>query len=622
MTRVPRAALFWFVTLLTIPLVRAVDDTWNYSVQADSVIELAPPKITLRWTQDTAGTPASYTVYRKAPSATSWGVGTTLPGHVTTYADTSVTVGQPYEYRIVKVAGPRLGYGYVQAGIQLPLVEDRGTVILVVDRTHSAALAAELFRLQQDLVGDGWKVLRHDVAPTDSVVSVKQLIKADYDAAPHQVRSVFLFGHVPVPYSGKLNPDNHPDHIGAWPADAYYGDMHGTWTDSSVNYRQTLNPDAADAARLSNFPGDGKFDQCALPGAVELEVGRVDLANLPGRPTRHADATFVSEEALLRQYLNKDHNFRHHRLNVQRRALIGDYFGLRGGEAFSASGYRSFAPLVGPAAITNLNLAPAPTSWVSALASRDYLLAYGCGPGTYRTIDGIGTNGAYRDGNSTDLVRHDIQAVFTLIFGSWLGDWDTEDNLMRSILAAPACSLAAAWSGRPHWFVHPMGTGATIGSTARLAQNNTDLYQNQVNASAHQIHIALMGDPTLRLHPVAPITGLAGTSAPTGTTLTWERSLDDHIVGYHVYRAPLIGATFTRLTSAPATNLTFTDLSSDSASIYMVRAVKLENTPSGSYYNASQGIFWTASDNASRLLALASPSPAKAVAAVTQPRSE
>src|SRR5205807_10057541 len=26
----------------------------------------------------------------------------------------------------------------------------------------------------------------------------------------------------------------------------------------------------------------------------------------------------------------------------------------------------------------------------------------------------------------------------------------------------------------------------------------------------------------------------------------------------------------------------------------MVRAVKLENTPSGSYYNASQGIFWSA----------------------------
>jgi hypothetical protein len=32
----------------------------------------------------------------------------------------------------------------------------------------------------------------------------------------------------------------------------------------------------------------------------------------------------------------------------------------------------------------------------------------------------------------------------------------------------------------------------------------------------------------------------------------------------------------------------------------MVRAVKLESTPSGSYYNASQGIFWTVGDDFSR----------------------
>src|SRR6185295_10099117 len=190
-----------------------------------------------------------------------WGGGTALAGTATSYADTSAVAGLAYEYQVVKNAGSYTGYGYIQAGINVPLVESRGKVVLIVDNTYASGLAAELTRLQQDLAGDGWTVLRHDVARNDAVVNVKNLIKADYDADPANVKAVFLFGHVPVPYSGLLNPDGHPDHYGAWPADVYYGDMDGNWTDNSVNYTQTVNTDPADAARLTNVPGDGKFDQ-------------------------------------------------------------------------------------------------------------------------------------------------------------------------------------------------------------------------------------------------------------------------------------------------------------------------------------------------------------------------
>jgi hypothetical protein len=192
-------------------------------------------------------------------------------------------------------------------------------------------------------------------------------------------------------------------------------------------------------------------------------------------------------------------------------------------------------------------------------------------------------------------VNNDIQAVFTLIFGSWLGDWDHEDDFMRSILAAPSCTLAAAWSGRPHWFVHPLGQGETIGYAARLTQNNTGLYQNQVNNSANAIHIALMGDPTLRLHPVAPATALNGLITSAGTRLTWHDS-PDHVVGYHVYRATPAQPAFTRVTSAVLASPAFLDRDVIPGATYMVRAVKREATPSGSYFNASQGIFWTTSD--------------------------
>jgi len=404
----------------------AVEPTWEYAVQVSATVQASPAKITLNWPQDAVGVPNSYTVYRKAPGATSWGTGTTLSGGTTTYADTSVVVGAAYEYQIVKAASSYTGYGYICAGIQTPLVEGRGKVVLIVDNTYAANLVPELTRLQEDLVGDGWTVLRHDVSRNDSVVSVKNLIKADYNADPANVKAVFLFGRVPVPYSGLQNPDGHGDHFGAWPADVFYGDMDGNWTDGSVNYQQTINTDPTDRARLSNVPGDGKFDQTSPPSAVELQVGRVDLSSMPGRTIWGGPATFPNELALLRQYLNKDHNFRHKLINPRRRGVVGDYFGTRGGEAFAASGYRNFAPFFGASNITNLNQIYNDTKgvWIPHLAANDYLWAYGCGAGSYLTIGGLGNTGQYNDGSTVEMVNNDVRAVFTLLFGSWLGDWD------------------------------------------------------------------------------------------------------------------------------------------------------------------------------------------------------
>src|SRR5437762_13037335 len=145
-----------------------------------------------------------------------------LSGSESSFVDSGVAVGTAYEYAVVKDAGSYKGYGYVLSGINVPLVENRGKVVLVVERTYAAQLASELNRLQQDLVGDGWTVLRHDVGRSDSVVSAKNLIKADYNAGPSHAKGEFSLGHVPVPYSGQLNPDGHAEHVGAWPADVYY----------------------------------------------------------------------------------------------------------------------------------------------------------------------------------------------------------------------------------------------------------------------------------------------------------------------------------------------------------------------------------------------------------------
>ena len=588
-------ALVVAVTLL-LTTTRAVENTWDYSVQVSSSVQVSPAKVTLTWPQDTNGVPSSYTIYRKAPSATSWGAGTTLSGSTTSYTDTSVTTGRSYEYRIVKAAGSYTGYGYIQIGVAAPIVENRGKVVLMVDNSIASALSSELARLQQDLAGDGWVVVRRDVGRSDSPIGVKAVIKSVYDSDPTNVKSVFLFGHIPVPYSGQLNPDGHPDHIGAWPADAFYGDMDGTWTDSSVDYVQTLNTDLADAARISNRPGDGKFDQTTLPSTVELEVGRVDLSNLPGRTAWGGPATFASETELLRKYLNKDHDFRHTAASAPRRAILGDYFGTRGGEAFAASGFRSFAPLVGANNIRNLNIESSDRKgiWVPQVSQNSYLLAYGCGAGSYNSIGGLGNNGLYHDGTSLEMLNGDVRGVFNLLFGSWLGDWDHEDNILRAPLATDH-GLVSVWSGRPHWFMHPMGAGETIGYVARSAMNNTGLYQTQINSSANRIHIALMGDPTLRLHPVAPVRNLSGSASDRSVALKWTASSDSNIVGYHVYRGSLARG-FSRVTSAPVTSTSFTDTNGSGSAAYMVRAIKLEDTTSGVYHNPSQGVFWNAGD--------------------------
>src|SRR5438105_14971176 len=63
---------------------RAAEATWEYSVQVSANAQAAPAQITLSWPQDTVLTPNSYTIYRKAPSATSWGAGTTAPVSATT----------------------------------------------------------------------------------------------------------------------------------------------------------------------------------------------------------------------------------------------------------------------------------------------------------------------------------------------------------------------------------------------------------------------------------------------------------------------------------------------------------------------------------------------------------
>jgi hypothetical protein len=531
------------------------------SVELTAIVQADPPVITLTWRPNANAT--QHIVYRKLKTATSWGaVIGNLPGDATQFVDTTVSLRTNYEYRVLRQAAAFSGYGYINAGIEIPAVLDRGIIILAADNTVTDSLGQEIARLVSDFEGDGWRVKWINVPRDGTAEETKNMIKAVYNENAAETKALFLFGHVRVPYSGELNPDGHPDHLGAWPADTYYGDMNGLWTDASVNST------VANDERNRNTPGDGKFDQSVIPNDIELQVGRVDFFNMP--------SFAASEIQLLRNYLNKNHAYRHKEFTSVDRAVIDDNFGYFGGEAFASTGWKNFAPLVG---FQNVSAG----DYFPALADSIHQWSYGCGGGWYQGAGGVGS--------TTDFANSNTKSVFTLLFGSYHGDWDTPDNFLRAPLAQ-GLTLANAWSGRPHWVLHHMGLGENIGYSTRLTMNNNNLYFPSYGARF--IHLALMGDPTLRNDVVAPVKEMIVFPSVLGASMVITPP-DEGVLGYNFYRRHESESAFTKLNDEPVLSTSFDDpcLYLDGVYTYMVRAVDLEHTPSGSYYNLSQGVFDT-----------------------------
>ncbi|MFN3938999.1 MAG: T9SS type A sorting domain-containing protein, partial [Chitinophagales bacterium] len=520
-------------------------------------VNSSPPTITLQWPDYDA---TDYTIYRKSKDAHIWGASVALlPGDVNTFTDTDVVIDSLYEYRVKRNAvSGIIAEGYLLAGIQMQAVDYRGKCLLIVDTTDKTILAPEIYRLMQDLSGDGWVPFKIEVSATNTVEEIREIINSVY-LTDNTIQSVFLFGHVPVPYSGNLYPDGHPDHQGAWPADGIYGDTDGEYSDTFVNNTIASRPENW------NIPGDGKYDNNIFDSPLELQIGRVDLSDLPDFAE--------SETTLLKNYLDKNHAFRNGDIEVHYRGLIDDNFGAFGGEAFAANGWRNFAPIFGDTEIYAID-------YFTELSTANYLWSYGCGGGWYQGAGGIGS--------TTDFTTNYPLSVFTMLFGSYFGDWDNTDNFLRAALASGSI-LTNVWAGRPHLQFHQMALGETIGYCIRKSQNNTSTYIT--GYFPHYVHIALMGDPTLRMHAVKPVNDvLCNISAlPNAVEITFSYAAEP-VDGYYVYRSDSEFGMYSRITADMVNDNVFVDANPNAGlNYYMVKAVKLQTTPSGSYYNTSIG---------------------------------
>jgi len=305
----------------------------------------------------------------------------------------------------------------------------------------------------------------------------------------------------------------------------------------------------------------------------------------------------LSEADLIKQYLNKDHAYRHKIMNPARRAFINTVLDNQLFQT-SAVAWRSFSPMLGSSNIGKINSSGCSAngscnSFMDSLQNNSYLWTYMAGGGSDTSCaDPVFT--------SSKCINTTINTVFMQLYGSYFVEWakggisTTTNHLLRAPLANAGMPLGTCWTGgSPRWYFHHMGLGETAGFSTMQSQNNTTIYDPGNNTLLGGVHMVWMGDPSLRLHMVYPVSNLTAIQVAASVVLNWNASADNNILGYNIYRSDSITGNFIRLNSSIVVTNNFTDTLPllPANNIYMVRAIKSEVTPSGSYQNMSEGIF-------------------------------
>lgn len=562
------AIMFFFLDVYCLKSVVPKDYCVIINISYDSIPE---PFIKLSWEKDTN---AIYFICKKLKNDKEWTYLDKLYGNDVSYTDYDIEIGIAYEYGVKKFSIPNEGYGYVYAGINCPLTEKRDKCLLLIDNTIAEELKDELEIFKNDIRGDGWTLVSKEVPRTEvfdslSVETIRNLIIEEFETEPYKLKSVILFGRIAVPYSGEYAIDGHaPQHYGAWAADVYYSVLNNRWSDSLDS---TV---VADRIDNHNIPWDGKLDQTVIPDSAKLQLGRIDFFKL-------TDYT-ESEVELYRNYLSKNHKYRHNIVPPVRKGIIEDSLRIYSGTAFSANAWAEFSNLLGADNVSE-------GKYLTTLQNSNYIFSYACYSGGYNSV--------YRIIYSDQFANKNLKGVFTGFFGSWMADWDVDKNLLRSAIASKETMLCSFWPGRPFWHLHHMGLGETIGYSTYVTMNNRATYLSVADDGTRQIHIALMGDPTLRLHYFDPPKKLKlDTTYAIGTwnyiKFSWDK--DENVLGYMLYRYLEDINSIQKLNINLYTATSFIDSSViKGKNIYLVKAVRLEKSNTGTYYNSSQASYLT-----------------------------
>lgn len=554
--------LFLLIPVSLFSQTKAEKEVIKMSVIADK----ANKTLELNWESRTNGT---FNLFKRKNLTDNWGTPIkTFSFNETNYIDSNIVVGEGQEYHIVYSGNSgAFGHGYLYSGIEKEAQYNMNGILLIIDSNYAIPLQSEIDRLENDLFNEGWNVEKIYLKRSLLAFQVKSEITTKMALSGGNFDAIFIIGHITVPYSGDFKgagpppPDGHVEgsgnHTGAWAADVYYADKTGTWTDKTVT-----NTTGAQT-RNHNKPNDGKFDQSTNPSTPDYQLGRVDMYDLP--------AFNKSDTLLLKQYLDRNHLWRTGQISTIKRGLIDNNFTSLN---LASTGWANLTAMVHA---DSVNIRDYRTSQMGD----SYLWSFGCGAGSYSSCRNVI--------KTSEFAQDSLMNIYTILSGSYFGDWDSKNNLLRSAIANS--SLVSFWGGIPKWYIHTMGLGKNIGFGTKVSQGNTtEYFHGNFNGSANRIHIALMGDPSLTLNYFKGPTQLVASSSNSEVALTWKAAAGS-TKGYFAYRFDTITNKFIQLNSSPIQTLSYTDKTNKySGNIkYLVRAVNIETTPSGTYQNLGSG---------------------------------
>lgn len=562
-----RSIIFTSISMLVMGATTQIDSAEyeldDQTVRFHGYLDGNASQVSLQWETQAAG--VELELFRRHPDdigASNWtSLGTFIPADgETTYVD-DLSSGQIWEYKI-----HRQGYqvtgdysleagGYFVAGREVPLKDDNGIVLVYVDSTIENDLNAELETLYEDLAGDGYEVRHYSVprhGSMETAMAFRDTVQKHLSEDSGVPKTVYLVGRVPFVKSGPVAPDQHFPGTEVM-TDQYIVSRSDAWVDGDA---------------------DGKFDQDQIPSPSGSQthtiapVGRVDLAGMDAWEDSLDPG--LDEIALMKRYFDKNHKYRHTVTRNEPRTIWDNL-------AYDDTPFESQAArlMMGEENSVKGDL---------KVDSEDPSTSYQWG------ID-------FSDWKGSNYPNYQFRVTFALNFGSGKMKMASNNNQIRAILCMPDYGLAAFWGVRPNWYIHNMGLGYTIGDAQFRSVNTTaDDYVPVDDYSyysyEHGIWINLMGDPTLKILPVEPASDLLATPLSDGVSLSWTASNESDLVGYHVYRSTSKLGPYTRQTSSPVSGTSWSENGVDQGEyFYMVRAVTIETTGMGTYYQASQGIF-------------------------------
>ncbi len=553
----------------------------------ESIANTATPSITIRLLDAGANTLAPVFISRRPLNGNIWNlVATNLPPGTTSWTDTNVTIGDCWEYQIKRKntwtysSNSYDATGYTTGSLLVDNSKYQGQIILLVAQNIPDSLPLKYLRLKKELTAEGWfvnevivnKAISWDSG--DTIVTIKNQLKTIYDNAPSddKPKCLFILGHVPMPRSGSTTvtaPDAHDQNKGARGCDAYYADMDGIYTDTA-----TFNPGGLSSAFAINLPGDSKWDQDFFPSEIELAFGRVDFTDI-------TDYT-LTELQMTERYLDRLSNYK----NVNPGYHMGEkssfYLGF---ENSNDGSYRSLPSISKSINVYENTIGGIHPQWVQ-------------------------NNGPFKiymqNRNVPEISEWNTYGMNATVFSSDQSYWGFGDvpqnnyiySRIRALLAAESKCLVSLWTTTGVNIFHQAGTGKAFGLAIKEIMNHNVTNQKLEKAPQmydtevwwNRTHFAYHGDPTIRLFQVNPPCNLSINKIGGNAVLRWNASIENEILGYHIYESTSELGKFTRVTTSPISDTTFTLINHQFGNWYMVKAVKIQESGSGKFMNPSIGI--------------------------------